>query len=85
MTTPSTHPTKKKSAAPDQENALSKVTQNHIVEQTLSRIRARLIFAGGQVLTVATDGAFVVVSPYMGTTRFNNLSALQAFADKLRV
>ena len=78
-------PTNKTSAAPDQENALSTVTLDYSAEQALSGIRARLSFAGGQILHIASDGAFVVVSPFMHTARFNNLSALQAYADKVRV
>lgn len=58
---------------------------DHIAKQALSGIQARLSCAGGQIVSIASDGAFVVVSPFAHTTRFSNLSALQAYADGVRV
>ena len=63
----------------------TKHDNDHIAKQALSGIQARLSCAGGQIVSIASDGAFVVVSPFAHTTRFSNLSALQAYADGVRV
>ena len=86
MGAPFINPTKTKSAAPDQENALSKVTiSDDIARQAVSGIQARLCLAGAQIVRPTADGGFTVISPFMHTTRFSNLSALQAHADRVRV
>lgn len=76
------NPTKTKSAAPDQENALFAVTPEHIADKQLATIRARLCLAGGQRLHIANDGIFFVTNPFGHFTRFNNLASLQAHAER---
>ena len=76
------NPTKKKSAAPDQENALSTVTPEHIADKQLATIRAQLCLAGGQRLHIANDGIFLVTNPFGYITRFNSFASLQAHAER---
>ena len=52
-------------------------------EKELATIRARLCHCGGQVLHVAIDGAFFVVTPWQQITKFNDLQALQAYVAKV--
>ena len=55
---------------------------NRAREKALSNTRAKLCLAGGQRLHVAEDGAFFVSTPFGQITRFENLAALQAHADR---
>lgn len=83
MSGPSSNSTKKKSATPFQENALSTVTgRDYTPEKTLATIRAKLFLAGGQSLHIANDGVFYVATPFGQVMRFDSLASLQARADR---
>ena len=83
MSTSTTHPTKKKSAAPDQENALSTTDhRDYTRDQTLATIRAKLYLAGKQRLHLAADGVYFVSTPFGQVMRFDSLASLQARADR---
>ena len=86
MSTPTTNSTKKKSATPYQENALSTITKrDYTPEKTLATIRAKLFLAGGQSLHIAEGGVFYVSTPFGQVMRFDSLASLQARADEVRV
>ena len=78
-----TDPTKAKSASPGKDQALFTTDgPKHSLEKTIATIRAKLCHCGGQVLHVATDGSFFVVTPWQQITKFDDLALLQAHADR---